>query len=581
MIHLIFKSSTEAKNSGTITNWAQKVFWPSFFLHPPLLLIPFALYYGMDVFYFLPVVWVLSFIALYSQGFRAVFNQSIFMFADNYLAQILERKKHAVAQPTAAPAPVVYENPEDEPLRILIGKSAGWMAQKEHQSGLSRGYLLVQQQNDLCQNTIIFGGIGSGKTVAGINRFLDLLMCRDHISFLIFDIKCDFMHEAGHFANKYNRDMTIIGDGGVGFNLLGDANPALAASWLKACFSITGQGKGGDGFWTNSATDLAQNILNILYLTKSKYSLYGLYNCVFKPAKLNAAIDEVLANIENLSERDQMQVAESIEWLKDTWGKTDEKVQKSVTSTLATLLSPFANVDLRLGFCSQSENNAKMSDLINNPSLFFVNLPQTKYGAEGSKLTYFLIKLAFMNCMRSRRSTKEWNQTRPVVFLCDEYQSIIDETSDLDFWDKSRSSKTIGIVSMQGVSSLYAKIGNKTTADAILQNFRNRWLFETEDIETINQTVRLVGQHDVIIESNSDSTGSSYSQGDRLFGGKEWQETGYSSGSSTSASITKEDIISAAELRSMPKFHAFFTGKGGDGITTAEVFFMEPYFINE
>lgn len=46
--------------------------------------------------------------------------------------------------------------------------------------------------------------------------------------------------------------------------------------------------------------------------------------------------------------------------------------------------------------------------------------------------------------------------------------------SDLNFWDKSRSSKTVGIISAQSVSSFYAAIGSWDVANTILQNFRQK-----------------------------------------------------------------------------------------------------------
>jgi hypothetical protein len=53
--------------------------------------------------------------------------------------------------------------------------------------------------------------------------------------------------------------------------------------------------------------------------------------------------------------------------------------------------------------------------------------------------------------MQRRRLEKTWNQSRPVFFLCDEYQEIVscakDGVSDLNFWDKSRSSGCIGVIS--------------------------------------------------------------------------------------------------------------------------------------
>ncbi|KLB48485.1 hypothetical protein XEUV354_23895, partial [Xanthomonas euvesicatoria] len=90
--------------------------------------------------------------------------------------------------------------------------------------------------------------------------------------------------------------------------------------------------------------------------------------------------------------------------------------------------------------------------------------------------------------------------------ICDEYQAIIDPVSDGDFWDKSRSTKTVGIVSMQGVASLTQALGgNRQASDAILQNFRQRIIYRTEDTETLRMIQSVLGQMDVTVTTGSAS----------------------------------------------------------------------------
>jgi len=119
----------------------------------------------------------------------------------------------------------------------------------------------------------------------------------------------------------------------------------------------------------------------------------------------------------------------------------------------------------------------------------------------GGKVIYTLIKLRFFNVMQQRTSRPEWNQERPVFFMCDEYQEIVSANkeglSDLNFWDKSRSSKTIGIISAQAISSFYAAIGDKDLANALLQNFRQKICFKTEDRDTLEYFKLLGGEAEI------------------------------------------------------------------------------------
>ena len=119
----------------------------------------------------------------------------------------------------------------------------------------------------------------------------------------------------------------------------------------------------------------------------------------------------------------------------------------------------------------------------------------------GGKVASILLKLRFFNVMQRRAVEPTWNQERPVFFICDEFQEIVsanrDGLSDLNFWDKARSTKTIGIIAAQAVSSFYAALGERDVADALLQNFRHTLCFRTEDAHTIDRLHRLIGQVDV------------------------------------------------------------------------------------
>src|SRR5262249_6618471 len=126
---------------------------------------------------------------------------------------------------------------------------------------------------------------------------------------------------------------------------------------------------------------------------------------------------------------------------------------------------------------------------------------------------YTFIKLRFFNLMQSRVSRPEWNQENPVFFMCDEYQDIITGNtgglSDLNFWDKSRSSKTIGIITAQSLSSFYAAIGYSHIANAVLQNFRQKICFQTEDQLTFDYFTRVTGTVEIQKRTVSRQQGAS------------------------------------------------------------------------
>lgn len=171
--------------------------------------------------------------------------------------------------------------------------------------------------------------------------------------------------------------------------------------------------------------------------------------------------------------------------------------------------------DLVEAFCTTEPEPVELSACLDG-AVMLVDLPLAVWGL-GGKVASVLIKLRFFNLMQRRAVEPSWDQTRPVFFLCDEFQEIIsanpDGLSDVNFWDKARSTKTVGIIAVQSVSSLYAALGNRDLVDAIVQNFRQVLCFRTEDAPTLTRVQTLLGHIDAAHMSYGYSTGTSTAPG--------------------------------------------------------------------
>ena len=159
-------------------------------------------------------------------------------------------------------------------------------------------------------------------------------------------------------------------------------------------------------------------------------------------------------------------------------------------------MAPFNQPALTDSFCTTRSTAYPLRSVLDG-TVFLVDLPLAQWGI-GGKVAYTFIKLRFFNIMQQRRNQSHWNQTRPVFLMGDEYQEIVsasrDGLSDLNFWDKSRSSGTIGILSAQSLSSFYAAIGDRDIANALIQNFRQKICFATEDATTMNELNQWLGR---------------------------------------------------------------------------------------
>lgn len=235
---------------------------------------------------------------------------------------------------------------------------------------------------------------------------------------------------------------------------------------------------------------------NFLFIrSRWSYTLNALYNYLFNEGFRDDIQEQVNNLLVSLEEKEQRLLKSYVHYHDNIFVSFDEKVKSGVTATIAQVLSPFNHPDLIDAFCRDENATMDMTALFDR-WVFLVHMPLAQWGL-GAKVIYTLIKLRFFNFMQKRVHHPEWDQTTPVFFICDEYQELIsaskDGLSDLNFWDKSRSSKTIGIISSQSVSSFYAAIGDHDLAHAILQNFRQKFCFRTEDRATLTLMNDLAG----------------------------------------------------------------------------------------
>ena len=511
---------------------------------------------------------------------------------DKREAEIAAAVAAANPQPAEEAAP---QEPQEKTFKgLYFGTSTGVLLSRSHVAGLPQGEALYAAKEDACKNTIIFGGIGSGKTTRAINPLLKQVF-EQQAGALILDIKADFAREVDYIANLTGRSYITVGHGGLTLNLIRGTTPELAASYLKSCFIASGSAGGSGAFFVDQAVELCRNALTLLMLIEGDYSLAGVYDLVFSAPKREAAIAEMLSRGEQFDKR-QFRLAESVgNYFANVHGTFDDKMLSNVNATVAQVLSPFSHPDLIDAFSGgESEGEADLTALLDG-AIYFVSLPMTLFGKEGSRYAYMLIKLRFMSLMRERRTRTDWNQDTPVAFVCDEYQAVIDSITDTDFWDKSRSSGCFGLVSMQGVASLLQAVGSKQAADAILQNFRQRLVFRTEDDSTMSMVQRLLGQVDAYITSTSEgsshgtSTSPTQVSNDLgtafahvmtagIYAPKGNVSTSEGQSYSESTSVQRQQLYDSNDFRSLNTDYALFLGNIGDRAVD-EVIQMQPLYV--
>ena len=474
---------------------------------------------------------------------------------------------------------------------LWLGESTGKLSKLWHPANLAAHQHIGLTLPEACQNIAILGAIGSGKTTRAMHPLLMQLLDQD-CGGLIFDIKGDFKKSVLSFAALANKKPILIGVHQKPLNLLQGLSPEIAASFLKSALLLAGSGK-ADSFWVDTSVEVCRNTLGILSFLPQHYHLNSLYLYLFdqefqKEIKYQLTSGKIHPDQERLFKIYQ-------HYLDSIFAGFEEKIRSGVLANISQILSPFQHPDLVDTFCKAAipesifekpiidseltEETAQdkpqkplsenaMEDLLNG-TIYVVDMPLARWGLAG-KVIYTLIKLRFFNLMQQRALHPEWDQLRPVFFMCDEYQEIVscnkDGLSDLNFWDKSRSSQTIGIISAQSISSFYAAIGDRDLVHALLQNFRQKLVFRIEDDWTIQYCNRILGQVETqkIIDSISSGTSS----------GKE------SNSSGQSLHYQQKDVIDGQLFRMM-KPNQVLALLSVNGAAADDILTVRPLFAPE
>lgn len=468
--------------------------------------------------------------------------------------------------------PANFERPQG--FALGIGTSTGELNQRGHAAGLWPNQYVWLVNDDACQNIVVFGGIGAGKTTRVINPILFQCLGYADVGGLIFDIKGDFVESVNSFASWFNRPVYKIGVGAdcVGTNLLKGLTPEQAAGFLQSTFYLTG-GATNDSFWIQSATALIQNTLGLLEALGEKYyNLEKCYQYIFFE-DVRKAIDIMLQDVKfEEGTLEARNLANYKGYYQNVFMQMDVKMRESIKGTLSTVLSPFQNPELIDAF-SGTEDDFDLSRILAG-DVVLVDLPLAKWATAG-KVVYTMIKLRFFNLLQERQVDKSLPQNF-CFFMCDEYQNIISASnqglSDLSFWDKSRSAHCVGIISTQSISAFKSAIGNPTLADTVLANFRQKIFFKTEDMETLKYINSLAGRVEVTRQSYNYSTGQSQQTTDFF-------KANRTSNSSINTQIVERQLIDANLVRQLTGNLAL-AFLNVEGESADDVLIMSPLYPN-
>lgn len=415
------------------------------------------------------------------------------------------------------------EHEAAEGFSLFVGTSTGDLAERGHAAGVpAAGVGLNLKLGDACQNFLILGATGSGKTTRYMLPMLNDILGQPCAAFIV-DVKGDFGGSVHKLAARHSRKVTTIGVGGNArpINLISGLTPDVASSFVLAVIAQTG-GKGNDAFWQDTAGAIIKNTLGILQYVPGRYSLAAVHDYLFPdpatPLLYEKIRQEAAENAAAAGE--QRQFDYHMSYFSRVLPTQAEATRQGVMSTIDHLLNPFTGPALADAFSSDSPDNVKIEDILSNGGqIYLVDLPLDKF-EKSARLVYVMLKLRLYNFMQGRTRNQELNQDLPVIMMIDEFQEMVTAgklmsggLSDASALDKLRSAKFCAILSSQSVAALQSAIGDETTTMGLLGNLRQKILLRPEDPKTLKLFQDLIGSAEVWRESLSENEGQTSASG--------------------------------------------------------------------
>lgn len=422
---------------------------------------------------------------------------------------------------------------------------------------------------DACENVLVVGGIGSGKT-SGPGRTIRRAIFRAGAGLLCLVNKPDEVQACLEDAKATGRLASVIRvDETHGFNFIqheisrhGLAGINTVIEFLMKVTQIVAnatqdRGKASDSFWIDSKRQVLRNAVPVLYAADGTVEINKII-LMLQSAPRSA--DEFhneewqkrsfwYKTMKRASETPLFPLSQEaldriIAYWRDEFGQFESKLRMNVVSTVSTALDRFTHGRLKHLFCGKT---TFVPELTFNGAILILDAPVLSWNEDGL-IAQQIIKYAWQRIVLSRNSLPPQFRDRLLCCYVDEAQAFLN-SYDREFLSLSRSSRCVSVFLTQSLPSVIASIGGdnpKHEADALLAQFGtkvfcNNSCPETNRFaaDTIGRTIHRRGSYN---EGRNSGTSSGVNMGEGSNSGTSFgsSHTGgsYGSGSHSSNSGT-------------------------------------------
>lgn len=383
----------------------------------------------------------------------------------------------------------------------------GWQAWSHHRKGRTVVELagMTWDRHAFCQNWLIVGGTGAGKTRSGIRQLLhQLFLRRTRFGLLCVDDKGILFETVAEMARHFGRetdtivlqvrpkDATHDWSPRHRLNLVGDRS--IPAATYARCVVDTAVALGNrqeQSFFRRAAQILMEHGLNALEALGYDITLENLYNLLTNLTDLQQAIADL---------RQRPGAQDLARQLQDCIDQPPEQ-RGGVLGTVANYLHHFTTPEVAEVFSRDS--TFTLGDL-DRGRIVCLALPQ-RLQTERRYLGTFLKQLFHIHVLRRfDRSRTEMEKLNLLVLLADEAQHFVtaseDGLSDHSLVDVIREAGATYIAATQSTTSLIPALG-ADQAKVFTLNLRNRLIFTAADEDDAKASAEFLGKKTVLERS--------------------------------------------------------------------------------
>ncbi|CDQ11960.1 conserved membrane protein of unknown function [Acidithiobacillus ferrivorans] len=492
-----------------------------------------------------------------------------------------------------------------ETFALVLGEDHGT---KQGYSRRPRWYSLPAL--GLCTGAFVVGPPGTGKTAGVLRPALDQLFAHQaaeagqKMAGLIMDYKASLVPPVREAAARNGRmdDLLLIGPAhGVRWNPLHapELEPRVLAGRILAVLeNMSGQSSKGDTAWiVDNASRVAEHAIGIVRTATGYVTLQDVHEF----------ITGLSANLDNAAEDETpARAADAFLVPYDALFKSNGGDNIAYQHHRCYFVQEFAGIESRyrtiyineLQRVTQYFVDPKYTELY-SPREAEINYPGAaeaidrglvtvldatvdKYGSLATMLGIFL-KLDFQRAAIGRpqrhRDDPAYNFTRPLLFLCDEYQEFATtgEQGDDSFYAVCRESKVISIVATQSRASLVRRLGEDRTK-VLLASLRTKIFLALSDPSDAEWAAKVCGEDWGEIENtsiNESVSGASLTAGGGFLGKDTTVSQNYS------LNRQKVNRFEPAAFRDLPAFSAIVSGFDGAAALPPARIYLKPYFRPE